>query len=288
MQVSVLGFGASEMGFRRTEQASVDRLLNEALDHGINVIDTAECYLASEEHIGQALRQRRHETYLFTKCGHAAGLPSADWTRETVVASIDRSLARLATDYVDVIHLHSCSAEVLERGDVIDALIRAKDAGKTRYIGYSGDGKDAVFALKLGVFDSLETSVNVADQEAITLTLPMAKATGVGVVAKRPIANVAWRYVTEPEDSYVVPYWQRLNVLDFPQLRLDSRLGVQTALQFTWTVDGVCTAIVGTTNRERLAENIAWAAEPALAADTFAELRERWQARAEVGWVGLE
>ena len=70
---------------------------------------------------------------------------------------------------MDVVHLHSCSEEVLRRGDVIEVLQRAKEAGKTRFIGYSGDTTDALYAIRTGVFDSLETSLNIADQEAIEL-----------------------------------------------------------------------------------------------------------------------
>ena len=83
-------------------------------------------------------------------------------------------------DHVDVIHLHSRSEEILRRGEVIEVLRRAKEQGKTRYIGYSGDSTDALYALQTGVFDSFETSLNIADQEAIDLTIPLAMKQGIG------------------------------------------------------------------------------------------------------------
>ena len=135
MMVSVLGFGGAEIGFRGATVNEVERLLGSALDAGLNVIDTAECYRTSEELIGQAVSHRRSDYYLFTKCGHAAGLPGRDWQPDVLEASIDRSLKRLKTDYVDLIHLHSCDLDVLKRGDVIEVLQRAKEKGKTRYIG---------------------------------------------------------------------------------------------------------------------------------------------------------
>ena len=61
---------------------------------------------------------------------------------------------------------------VLKRGDIIDVLLRVKEKGKTRCIGYSGDCEAALYAVRTGVFDSLMTSINIADQEAIDLTLP--------------------------------------------------------------------------------------------------------------------
>ena len=64
------------------------------------------------------------------------------------------------------------------------------------------------------MFDSLGTSVNIADQQALTMALPKAVVERVGVVAKRPVANVAWRHRERPLDEYMIPYWQLLNVLN--------------------------------------------------------------------------
>ena len=172
MDVSLLGFGGAEIGYGQAAQATVDRLLGEALDAGLNVIDTAECYLTSEALIGHAVAHRRREVYLLTKCGHASGLPWPDWDPRLLTPSIERSLQRLRTDAVDVVQLHSCAADVLCQGDVIDVLQRAREAGKTRYLGYSGDGEAARYAIACGAFDTLQTSLNIADQEAIESTLP--------------------------------------------------------------------------------------------------------------------
>lgn len=165
MEVSILGFGGAEIGYEDSSVSQVERLLGSALDAGLNVIDTAECYKTSEELIGKAVGHRRDEYYLFTKCGHASGFEQPDWDPQMLSQSIDRSLRRLGTDYVDLIHLHSCSEELLRQGDVIDVLKRAKEAGKVRYIGYSGDRSAAMYAVTCGAFDTLQTSVNIADQE---------------------------------------------------------------------------------------------------------------------------
>jgi aryl-alcohol dehydrogenase-like predicted oxidoreductase len=76
LPVSILGFGGVEIGCGQAPQVAVDRRLGEALDAGLNVIDTAECYLDSEALIGRAIAHRRRQYYLLTKCGHAAGLAS--------------------------------------------------------------------------------------------------------------------------------------------------------------------------------------------------------------------
>src|SRR5256712_9229693 len=95
---SVLGFGGSESGYRHVVARTVARLLGSALDAGLNVIDTAECYEDSEVLIGRALGPRRREFHLFTKCGHARGWGRADWRPAPLLASIERSLRRLETD----------------------------------------------------------------------------------------------------------------------------------------------------------------------------------------------
>jgi aryl-alcohol dehydrogenase-like predicted oxidoreductase len=117
MDVTVLGFGGAEIGFEKASATEVARLLGDALDAGLNVIDTAECYLASEELIGQAVSSRRNDYYLFTKCGHPDSYLTANWRPESLLASIERSLKRLKTDRVDLVQLHSCSESDFLRGD---------------------------------------------------------------------------------------------------------------------------------------------------------------------------
>ncbi|SEA76045.1 aldo/keto reductase [Paenibacillus sp. 276b] len=285
MKVSTLGFGGAEIG-KNVSKAGVETLLNSALDAGLNVIDTAECYGDSEELIGDVLSHRRDDYYLFTKCGHAAGVDGPDWDAKVLEQTIDRSLRRLKTEYVDVIHLHSCSEEVLRQGAVIEVLQRAKEAGKTRFIGYSGDTTDALYAIQTGVFDSLETSLNIADQEAIDLTLPEARKRNMGVIAKRPIANAAWTYDSLPEEAYAFVYWKRLSELGYGFLGKDAQAAVETALRFTLSTEGVDTAIVGTAKPNRWQQNADLVAKGALSKELYDEIRERWKEIAGTDWTG--
>ncbi|TLS51235.1 aldo/keto reductase [Paenibacillus antri] len=288
MEVSILGFGGAEIGFEGADAATVERLLGSALDAGLNMLDTAECYKDSEELIGKTIAHRRNEYYLFTKCGHASGLEGNDWDPKMLAASIDRSLKRLKTDYVDVVHLHSCNEETLRQGDVIDVLKRAKEQGKTRYIGYSGDHKAALYAVECGAFDSLETSINIADQEAIELTLPKARERGMGVIAKRPIANASWKYYSFPSVQYHQAYWERLQKLQYDFLKAPMQEVVSTALRFTLAQQGVCTAIVGTAKPDRWVENATLVAQGRLPEETVQAIRRRWSEVAGADWIGLE
>ena len=287
MNVSVLGFGGSEIGYEHISLAAVKKLLNEAVDTGVNVIDTAECYATSEELIGEAVGKRRKDCYLLTKCGHESGWSYPDWRPESLLRSIHRSLKRLKTDHVDLIQLHSCSEAELRKGDVIETLKRAREQGYTRYIGYSGDSKAALYAVECGEFDTLQTSVSIADQEALDVFLPLAEQHDIGIIAKRPIANVAWHNGSQPpRDSYGRTYWERLQKLRYEFLQKDLDETVAAALRFTLSVPGVHTAIVGTTKLGRFAENGAVVAGGPLPNELFKSIRARWREVAQPSWVG--
>lgn len=288
MDVSVLGFGGAEIGSEKAAQQTVETLLQRALDEGLNVIDTAECYHASEELIGQAVSHRRKDFYLFTKCGHPHGSESApNWSKDSIRQSIERSLKRLRTDCVDIVQLHSCSEAELKKGEAIAALQTAREKGYTRYIGYSGDSHAAKYAVESGAFDTLQTSINIADQEAIDLTLPLARDKQMGVIAKRPVANAAWKTGHKPIDSYSHEYWERLRKLAYDFLHdLDLEQTIAMALRFTLSVPGVDTAIVGTSKPERWQQNARMLGAGALSPDQFNEIRDRWEAIAPRTWVG--
>ncbi len=289
MQVSILGFGGSEI--RGHSLADIVQLLGSALDNGLNVIDTAECYGDSEDLIGRAVAARRDEYYLFTKCGHAVGdeLPDyPDWDPRLLEASIDRSLRRLRTDHVDLLQLHTCSLDVLRKGDVINVLEKAKREGKTRYIGYSGSNENARYAVRSGVFDTLQTTVNIADQQGIDFTLPMAIERQMGIIAKRPIANAAWLDPELPKNAYGYPYWERLQTLKYDFLQSGPATSISLALRFTLSTPGIHTAIVGTANPERYVHNAAMLNVGLLSDEEYQSIRALWEERADQHWLVQE
>jgi aryl-alcohol dehydrogenase-like predicted oxidoreductase len=286
MNVSVLGFGGAEVGFQEASPKTVEELLGGALDAGLNVIDTAECYAGSEALIGNAVSRRRRDFYLFSKCGHSRGYGDPDWNdRERLQTSLDQSLKKLKTDHLDLFQLHSCSKDILEKGDVIDFMKRAKESGKARFIGYSGENEAAFYAVTSGAFDALQTSVSIADQNVIDRTLPEAVKREMGVIAKRPIANAAWKYEHSPEE-YHAPYWERFKTLQYDFLSNGKTRAVSTALRFTLSVPGVDVAIVGTQKPGRWEENAKIVAEGPLDSKTFEAIRERWKEKARPDWTG--
>ncbi len=282
LQVSVLGLGSHELS--QVPQNQVGRLLYQTLDEGVNVIDTAECYGRSEELIGRTLGARRKECYLFTKCGHASddgseGFP--DWHPRLLEMNIEQSLRRLKTDYLDLVQLHSCSYQTLQRGEVIEVLQRAQQAGKTRYIGYSGDRRAARYAVECGAFDSLQTSLNIVDQEAIDDVLPLAVTKGMGIIVKRPLANVVWKRDHNVTAPHLQAYWHRLKLLDYDFLKKPGDEPLSIALRFTLSAPGVDVILIGTTRPGRFAQNKLHLEAGPLPASQYEAIRQRWK---EVTW----
>ena len=258
LTVSRLGAGLAEIGgLSVSETSAAAKVLNTALDNGITFLDTAACYGNSEELVGRAVADRRDEFVLSTKAGHVAGdYDGRAWTAKTVRDSIERSLRRLRTDYLDVVHLHSCGVAVLERGEVIQALQDAQQAGKTRYVGYSGDNEAALWAVESGLFDTLQTSFNLVDLQARHRLFAGAQEQGMGIIAKRPLANAAWGAKTSPS-SYAAEYHRRAEIVaeegPIPNTPDDPIL---LALGFTLAHEAVDTAITGTSDPEHMQANV--------------------------------
>ena len=265
IKVSRLGVGISEIGFNLTlgDEKRASDVLNTALDLGINFFDTAACYGLGEEFVGRTVSGRRDEFFLATKAGHVAGDYEGEaWTARTITDSIDRSLKRMKTDHVDLIQLHSCSVEVLEQGDAIQAIQKARDAGKTRFIGYSGDNENALWAVESGLFDTLQTSFNMVDQNARTKLFPKATSQGMGIISKRPIANAVWGAPADPRPyahipDYTVPYFERAQkMLQAGKITGAPEDRFLLALGFNLAHPEINVAIVGTLNPEHLRSNV--------------------------------
>lgn len=254
IQLSALGLGAVQIGDPNLSESEVASVLNTALDNGCTLIDTAPSYGISEERIGRHLASRRDEMVLSTKLGYGVdGIE--DWTGPCITAGIERALTRMRVTHIDIAHLHSCPKETLEREEVIDALDRAKRHGKIRAMAYSGDNDDLQFAANCGRFDGFMASLNLCDQQVIDRILP--HIAGKGFIAKRAAANHPWRFDAQPVGDYCEPYWQRWRTMNIDPLGL---AWGELAIRFSSETPGVTSAIVGTANAARLAENIAWIA----------------------------
>jgi aryl-alcohol dehydrogenase-like predicted oxidoreductase len=265
LSVSRLGFGAAPIGFLETPQTQTDKLVALLLDQGVNLFDTAAMYQDAEDKLGIALRDRREQAVLVSKCGTKDDdLPGEAWSPQLITASIDRSLQRLKTDHLDLTLLHSCDLSVMQQGDAVEALLKAREAGKTTYLGYSGDNAEAAAAAEMDWVDAIEMSVNLCDQHNIAAVLPKCQANNVGVIAKRPIANAAWNPLNKQRGmykEYARTYHERLNMMSITPVELGYHGHAEVewpeiALKFTLAIQGVDAAIVGTTSTVNAMANI--------------------------------
>ena len=148
LELSILGYGASPLGneFEEIDVLEGERAVHMAIDQGINFFDTSPFYgrTLSEERLGRALGPRRKNIVLATKCGRY-DMDDFDFSAARVRSSIDESLRRLRTDYVDIYQMHD--VEFVDREQVLnEALPVARElqrAGKCRYVG--------ITALPLGI-----------------------------------------------------------------------------------------------------------------------------------------
>lgn len=297
LRVSPIGFGGAPAGFLNTDQSEVERLLNGLLDAGINLLDTAAMYQGSEASIGAAVAHRRDEFVLVSKCGtKVPDFEGRPFSPELITHTVDRALQGLKTDRLDVMMLHSCDLKTLRQGDALAALVKARDAGKVRHIGYSGDNDAAAAACAMPEISVLETSLSFIDQSAIERVLPAAWAHDVGVLTKRSIGNGCWRGPDAFNDfykGYVKPYMDR-----FAQLGLTpADLGFSgapsaewpvVALRFVLSQPGVHCALIGTTRLANGLANVRTAEAGPLPYDAIARLRAAYKAADPQGkWSGL-
>jgi aryl-alcohol dehydrogenase-like predicted oxidoreductase len=197
LSLSEISLGTVELGLdygvpvdgehRRPPEEKAARLLNRALDLGVNFIDTARAYGSSEEVIGRALKDRRKEYILATKLAPIREEGQSDQElRDQVKASIAESLRLLQTDVIDLLQLHHTPVDVVKSGRVLAAAREAQRSGSVRFIGASTYGEDAPLAVLAagGGYDTLQVAYNLVDRTLEEKVLPLAQQQGVGIIVR--------------------------------------------------------------------------------------------------------
>ena len=187
VDVTVLGLGGE--GILRTygEEDGAYRLINRALDLGINYCESARAYSGSESYYGLALRERRKEVFLTSK-SHAR-------TRQGAMTHLHETLAAMKTDHLDLWQVHDVRTEgdveeIFRSGGAIEAFIEAKEKGLTRFIGVTGHHDPAVLlrCMERFAFDTVLMPVNPAEQAPggfIRDVLPMARQKQMGIIGMK-------------------------------------------------------------------------------------------------------
>ena len=287
LSVTRLGFGAMEIrGERiwdgrpvRDEQAS--DILTAVLDAGITFVDTAGDYGRSEAYIGQFIADRREEYVLATKCG-CSMVPAGDhdetphsWDRDHLLRNIDDSLAKLATDHVDLLQLHNPSVELAEEHKLVDTLREIQASGKARFIGASATSPHLATYVEWGVFDAFQIPYSALERQHENL-ITRAHEAGAGTIVRGGVARGEPGAGLGATDRWAT--WERAGLDD---LLGEGESRTQWLLRFTLSHPGVDTVIVGTLNPAHLVENVRAAQADALPADVYAEAKRRLDAAGE-------
>ncbi|HUZ78834.1 MAG TPA: aldo/keto reductase [Chloroflexota bacterium] len=290
LRVSLLGLGSggeNRLGHAQNlRQQEVHLLVRHALDLGINLIDTAPAYTGAEEALGEALQGVPRESYvLCTKFNARRGDPDAGGLR----ASLEASLRRLRTEYVDVLYFHGLSpttySDTVDR--FMDEMRQAQADGLTRFLGmtelYEVDPSHEALlrALREDLFDVLMLGHNLISPAGLVEVLPNAQQRNAGVVVMCAVRSI----ISRPDRLRAhIREWKDAGVLaedavpdDAP---LDWVLGpgfptlTDAAYAFAAESPAVSSVLTGTTNREHLEANARSILGPPLPAAVSQRLRE--------------
>ncbi|NWB97264.1 aldo/keto reductase [Pseudomonas gingeri] len=244
LRVSPLGLGTVKLGrdqgvkypngFKIPDDQEARQLLQLARNMGINLIDTAPAYGHSEERLGPLLRGQRQEWVIVSKVGEEfeAGQSSHDFSAAHTRFSVERSLQRLETDFIDLVLVHSDGNDlaILEHSEVYQTLAALKGEGKIRAFGFSGKSiEGGLKALEQGDCAMITYNLN---EQAEKPVIDYAARHGKAILVKKALAS--------------------------GHVCLDPGIDpVRASFELLFAQPGVASAIVGTINPLHLAHNVA-------------------------------
>lgn len=244
VEVSVLGLGTATMGEGPQEVEECAAVFAEAIDRGINYVDTARIYGDAETALGRVLKTRRDKVFLVTKC-------MTD-TREDAQKSFEQSLRELGVGNVDLLHLHSCGDRDLDKvlgpGGAWEYLLEQKKQGKTRFLGITGHNRPEKFLrmLETDQVDVMMVAMNFVDRHTYNFeetVLPAARKRGVGVMAMKVFGGIqgGFKFTRVKRPSQMDP------------------IHLQIAVRYALGLEGVTGAVIGVKDTGELEQNIRFA-----------------------------
>jgi len=244
-KVTILGLGTAPVGEGPVDVQEGIRIFGQAIDRGVNYIDTARIYGNAEEILGHLIPKQRDKLFVVTK----VSTDNADRAER----SLSESLRRLKIDHLDLVHIHSIGSKnldrVLAKDGVLEYLLKQKETGKIRFIGISGHNRPPNFVrmLETDQIDVIMCVMNYADRNIYDFeskVLPEARKRNVGCVAMKVYAGIKGGFpnhrsgfvgcVTEP--AYL-----------------------PNAMSYAFDLEGVSVAVVGPYTVEQAIQNVEFA-----------------------------
>lgn len=292
LHVSALGFGASSLGsvFRETDEGEGIRTVHAAVDAGINYIDVSPYYglTKAETVLGKAIRHIPRDKFLLSTKAGRYGADTFDFSAGRIVGSLEESLARLHTDYVDILFLHDIEfapAEIILH-ESLPALHRLKEQGKIRFGGISG--------LPLELFEKLLPQIEVdavlsychysLNDTSLLELLPLLESRGIGLVNASPLSMGLLSARGTPDWHPASPTLKAVCKKAAEYCALRGADIARLAVQFSTANERIPTTLVSTANPDNIVKNAAWTDEP-IDGELLAEVLELLAPIRSESWV---
>lgn len=270
LEVSIVGYGASALGgvYREIDEGEGVRAVRQALDLGVNIIDVSPYYglTRAETVLGRALRGLDRSSYvLATKVGRY-GEASFDFSAARVRASVEESLSRLGTDYVDLIQCHDIEFGDLDQivEETIPALRALQQTGIVRFVGITGYplGALAYVSRRTDVDTTLSYCRSTLLDRALSHWAPAFRQLNVGLMSASPLAMGALTLQGAPTWHPASPAMLALCRRAAELCAEHSDDLARLAMQFSLSIPDTATTFVGSAKPEHVERSVRWALEP--------------------------
>jgi len=302
IEVSELSLGTWQIGGKwgsGFSDTTADRILNAAIDHGINFIDTADVYESgsSEKAVGRVVRSRSEKVYVATKCGRQINPHTSDnYTPEVLTNYVEESLKRTGLEALDLIQLHCPPPDVYYRPEIFATFQKLKDQGKIHHVGASVEKvEEGIKAMEYEIIDTIQIVFNLFRQRPAELFFEQAKKKNIGIIARVPLAsglltgkfdknthfeegdhrnfNRNGEDFDKGETFSGIPYQQGVEAVEhlkhiFPEVKNLAPIALQWILKFP----EVSCVIPGASKEEQLKSNLSVYDLPDLSADKIQQM----------------
>ncbi|MBS1271485.1 MAG: Aldo-keto reductase YhdN [Candidatus Marinimicrobia bacterium] len=299
LNVSKVGLGTWALGgdfFGETDDQRSIGAIQAAVDHGINLIDTAPAYGDghSEKVVGQAIKGRRDDVIIATKCGIKRDGKEFHITLkpDSVRQEVDDSLRRLDIDVIDLYQIHWPDKDTPIE-DTLEALLEAQQAGKFRYLGLSNFNPTLMDEVsEIADFVSLQPQYSLLHRKIEGGTLPYCRKNNIGVLSYGTLAGgiLTGKFKEIPDfdeedrrsdfyDFFKEPTWRKVQQLLDVLRDIAAKRNVpvpQVVINWTTQQPGITTALVGAKNAEQ-AESNAGSGDWNLTNDELSKIADSYQ-----------
>ena len=297
-RIGLAAWGIGGALWQGGDDAEAIRALNQAIDQGMNFIDTALAYGGghSETLVGEVARARKEQIYLASKIPPlnrqwpARNVPLHEaFTYDYIIECTEKSLRHLGVDCLDIQQLHVWRDEWAHQAEWLDALMKLREDGKVRFFGISINDyqpANAIEVLRLGYIDTVQVIYNIFEQAPEDKLYPVCQELNIGVLARVPFDEGGLTGAITPDSTFPPGDFRNLffkgdrKRFVYEQCeKLKGLLGTEAAtlpelaLRFTLHHDAVSTVIPGMRTTKNVAANIACSDGRKLSAELLERLR---------------